>query len=156
MFLLLLKFGIGHHNLSTISTSLSHTIASPFLHHHFTLTSLPPSVPLPFYYQSTTIVLQPHNHTTISPPPHNHNTTPPSLPHKIWDLRRGELAYVMRGHRDSITGLSLSPDGSYVLSTSMDNTGYYFYCFVMVIIVFVIIIVFIFLLLLLFLLSFFY
>lgn len=26
------------------------------------------------------------------------------------------------GHRDSVTGLSLSPDGSYLLSNAMDNT----------------------------------
>lgn len=41
---------------------------------------------------------------------------------KVWDLRKGEVAYCMRGHMDSITGLCLSPDGSYVLSTAMDNT----------------------------------
>lgn len=28
----------------------------------------------------------------------------------------------MRGHTDTITGLSLSPDGSYVLSNAMDNS----------------------------------
>lgn len=28
----------------------------------------------------------------------------------------------MRGHNDTVTGLSLSPDGSYVLSNAMDNT----------------------------------
>ena len=29
----------------------------------------------------------------------------------------------MAGHTDSITGLRLSPDGSYVVSNCMDNTG---------------------------------
>lgn len=28
----------------------------------------------------------------------------------------------MRGHNDTVTGISLSPDGSYVLSNAMDNT----------------------------------
>lgn len=28
----------------------------------------------------------------------------------------------MRGHTDTVTGLSLSPDGSYLLSNAMDNT----------------------------------
>lgn len=31
--------------------------------------------------------------------------------------------YVMRGHTDTVTGLALSPDGSYVLSNAMDCTG---------------------------------
>ena len=29
----------------------------------------------------------------------------------------------MKGHTDSPTGLSLSPDGSFIASNSMDNTG---------------------------------
>ena len=28
----------------------------------------------------------------------------------------------MKGHSDTVTGLSLSPDGSFVLSNSMDNS----------------------------------
>ena len=28
----------------------------------------------------------------------------------------------MKGHKETITGLSLSPDGNYLLSNSMDNT----------------------------------
>lgn len=28
----------------------------------------------------------------------------------------------MRGHTDTVTGLALSPDGSYMLSNAMDNT----------------------------------
>lgn len=28
----------------------------------------------------------------------------------------------MRGHTDTVTGLALSPDGSYLLSNAMDNT----------------------------------
>jgi len=42
---------------------------------------------------------------------------------KVWDLRRNDVAYVMRGHADTVTGLSLSPDGSHVLSNSMDCTA---------------------------------
>lgn len=42
---------------------------------------------------------------------------------KIWDLRKGTRPSVeMTGHNDTVTGLSLSPDGSYVLSNAMDNT----------------------------------
>ena len=29
----------------------------------------------------------------------------------------------MSGHTDTVTGLSLSPDGSFILSNAMDNTG---------------------------------
>lgn len=29
----------------------------------------------------------------------------------------------MEGHTDTVTGLALSPDGSYLLSNGMDNTG---------------------------------
>ncbi|KAI8967920.1 hypothetical protein BDF20DRAFT_897849 [Mycotypha africana] len=41
---------------------------------------------------------------------------------KVWDLRKNQLAYTMKGHMDTVTGLSLSPDGSYLLSNAMDNT----------------------------------
>ncbi|XP_050087210.1 U5 small nuclear ribonucleoprotein 40 kDa protein [Anopheles aquasalis] len=41
---------------------------------------------------------------------------------KVWDIRKKEIVYRLRGHTDTITGLSLSPDGSYVLSNSMDST----------------------------------
>uniref|UniRef100_A0A182NEF8 U5 small nuclear ribonucleoprotein 40 kDa protein n=1 Tax=Anopheles dirus TaxID=7168 RepID=A0A182NEF8_9DIPT len=41
---------------------------------------------------------------------------------KVWDIRKKEIVYRLRGHTDTVTGLSLSPDGSYVLSNSMDNT----------------------------------
>ncbi len=39
---------------------------------------------------------------------------------KVYDLRKQELDYVLQGHTDTITGLSLSPDGSFLLSNSMD------------------------------------
>lgn len=32
------------------------------------------------------------------------------------------MLYKLKGHTDTITGLSLSPDGSYILSNAMDNT----------------------------------
>lgn len=42
---------------------------------------------------------------------------------QVWDLRQNKLIYTMQGHGDSVTGLSLSLDGSYLLSNSMDNSG---------------------------------
>ncbi|KAG7268846.1 hypothetical protein CRUP_011295 [Coryphaenoides rupestris] len=42
--------------------------------------------------------------------------------YQVWDLRQNKLIYNMHGHSDSITGLSLSSEGSYLLSNSMDNT----------------------------------
>ena len=41
---------------------------------------------------------------------------------KVVDLRTNDILLEMVGHFDSVTGLSLSPDGSYVLSNAMDNT----------------------------------
>ena len=46
----------------------------------------------------------------------------------MWDLRKNGLLYKMAGHTDSITGLRLSPDGSYVVSNCMDNTGEIGFC----------------------------
>ncbi|XP_075742132.1 U5 small nuclear ribonucleoprotein 40 kDa protein-like [Rhipicephalus microplus] len=37
-------------------------------------------------------------------------------------MRKKAVLYRMVGHLDTITGLCLSPDGSYILSNSMDNT----------------------------------
>lgn len=39
-----------------------------------------------------------------------------------WDLRRDSIHYSMTGHSDTITGLSLSPDGHHLLSNSMDKS----------------------------------
>ena len=42
---------------------------------------------------------------------------------KGWDLRKdNELCLRMKGHEDTITGLSVSPDGTHVLTNSMDQT----------------------------------
>ena len=41
---------------------------------------------------------------------------------KIWDLRKNDIDYVLYGHTDTITGLALSAEGSYLLSNSMDDT----------------------------------
>ncbi|EFJ40989.1 hypothetical protein VOLCADRAFT_84253 [Volvox carteri f. nagariensis] len=44
---------------------------------------------------------------------------------KAWDLRKGsgsDPALLLKGHSDTVTGLRLSPDGSHLLSNSMDNT----------------------------------
>lgn len=40
----------------------------------------------------------------------------------VWDLKRGRMHFEMIGHTDTVTGLSLSPDGNHLLSNSMDNT----------------------------------
>jgi hypothetical protein len=41
---------------------------------------------------------------------------------KVYDIRKNDILYSVVGHFDTITGLTLSPDGSFVLSNSMDNT----------------------------------
>jgi len=41
---------------------------------------------------------------------------------RVWDLRKNDVLFSLRGHTDTITGLRLSPDGSYVLSNAMDNS----------------------------------
>ncbi|XP_059057733.1 U5 small nuclear ribonucleoprotein 40 kDa protein [Achroia grisella] len=41
---------------------------------------------------------------------------------KVWDIRNNQIAYKIKGHTDTVTGLALSYDGSYLLSNSMDNT----------------------------------
>ena len=43
------------------------------------------------------------------------------LPFQVWDLRKNALAYKMRGHGESVTGMELSPDGSYLLTNAMDD-----------------------------------
>ncbi|CAF0704692.1 unnamed protein product [Brachionus calyciflorus] len=42
---------------------------------------------------------------------------------KVWDTRKNDIVYKLKGHNDSVTGLSLSPDGNYVASNAMDNTA---------------------------------
>lgn len=42
---------------------------------------------------------------------------------KIWDLRNNHCSHVLKGHKDIITSLAISKDGSSLLSNSMDNTG---------------------------------
>ena len=39
-----------------------------------------------------------------------------------WDLRRGKVQHVLRGHRDTVTGVRLSPDGNFLLSNAADNS----------------------------------
>ncbi|CAA2999748.1 U5 small nuclear ribonucleo 40 kDa [Olea europaea subsp. europaea] len=41
---------------------------------------------------------------------------------KVWDIRRSEVIMKLQGHQDMLTGMQLSPDGSYLLTNSMDNT----------------------------------
>ena len=52
-----------------------------------------------------------------------HRTYPYFFFTQVWDLRRNDMVYTMQGHMDTITGLRLSPNGYYLLSNSMDNTG---------------------------------
>ena len=41
---------------------------------------------------------------------------------KYWNLRKNEIEYVLLGHTDSITGLSVSNSGNFLLSNAMDHT----------------------------------
>lgn len=41
---------------------------------------------------------------------------------KVWDLRKGEVVLSLPGHADTVTGMSVSPDGAYLLTNSMDCT----------------------------------
>lgn len=41
---------------------------------------------------------------------------------KVWDLRKEAVSITLTGHSDSVTGMSLSPDGNFLLTNSMDNT----------------------------------
>ncbi|XP_024540287.1 U5 small nuclear ribonucleoprotein 40 kDa protein-like [Selaginella moellendorffii] len=41
---------------------------------------------------------------------------------KVWDLRKNEVVMHLQGHLDTITGMELSPDGSFLLTNSMDST----------------------------------
>lgn len=41
---------------------------------------------------------------------------------RVWDLRMKKESYVLAGHTDTITSLSLSPDSQTLLSNSHDNT----------------------------------
>jgi len=41
---------------------------------------------------------------------------------KCFDIRTGRLMYSLLGHRDSVTGMELSPDGNFLLTNGMDNT----------------------------------
>ncbi|CAI5733071.1 unnamed protein product [Hyaloperonospora brassicae] len=40
----------------------------------------------------------------------------------VWDLRKDAVATVLQGHADVVTGVSLSPNGAYLLSNAMDST----------------------------------
>ncbi|CAG8541541.1 7774_t:CDS:2, partial [Acaulospora colombiana] len=39
-----------------------------------------------------------------------------------WDLRKKGISYILKGHQDIVSGIKLSPDGSYLLSNAMDDT----------------------------------
>lgn len=53
--------------------------------------------------------------------PHSlYQRVPPQV--HIWELRKGAISSSLRGHTDTITGMSLSPDGHFLLTNAMDNT----------------------------------
>ena len=41
---------------------------------------------------------------------------------RAWDRRREEIVYSLEGHTDTVTGMSLSPDGAFLLTNSMDKS----------------------------------
>ena len=41
---------------------------------------------------------------------------------KVWDVRKMEVTYTMKGHTDTVTSLEVSPDGQTLLSNSHDST----------------------------------
>ena len=41
---------------------------------------------------------------------------------KVWDARKKEVIYTLKGHNDTITSLEVSPDSQYLLSNSHDST----------------------------------
>lgn len=41
---------------------------------------------------------------------------------KVWDIRKNEIMFRLQGHTDTVTGIKLSPCGSYALTNGMDNT----------------------------------
>jgi Prp8 binding protein len=41
---------------------------------------------------------------------------------QVYDLMRKEIVFSLRGHINTITSLALSPSGSHLLSTSMDDS----------------------------------
>jgi len=40
---------------------------------------------------------------------------------KAWDRRQGMVSFTMQGHRDTVTGIKVSPDGTKLLSNGMDR-----------------------------------
>jgi Prp8 binding protein len=41
---------------------------------------------------------------------------------KVWDVRKQEVIYTLRGHTDTVTSLQISPDSQMLLSNSHDST----------------------------------
>lgn len=42
-------------------------------------------------------------------------------------MRQTEVSYTLCGHMDTVTGLEVSPDGRYLLSNAMDETGQHYW-----------------------------
>lgn len=75
---------------------------------------------LPHKYAVTTVAMG--DPGAGSPNPHQAITGGLDNTIRVWDLRKNEVLLTLQGHTDTITGLRLSPDGSYVLSNAMDNS----------------------------------
>jgi len=41
---------------------------------------------------------------------------------RVWDLRKDETVMQLKGHTDTISGMSVSPDGTFLLTNGMDAT----------------------------------
>ncbi len=83
---------------------------------------------IPSLIHSSPRILTPSSHSILSTPPtlpsaSLSNRLLPPLSLQVWDMRKEEMLFTLPGHVDTVTGLSVSPDGSYLLSNSMDNTG---------------------------------
>lgn len=42
---------------------------------------------------------------------------------RLWDIRSGECVEKFRGHSDAIQSLSVSANGDYIVSVSLDHTA---------------------------------
>jgi Prp8 binding protein len=41
---------------------------------------------------------------------------------KAWNLKKNEIEFSLLGHTDTVTGISLSNNGNFLVSNSMDHT----------------------------------
>ena len=67
------------------------------------------------------------SHPIIRPTGHaGSQGPPPPLPTprqiKAWDRRNESVVFVLEGHKDTVTGMAVSPNGASLLTNSMDNS----------------------------------